>query len=97
MTMRRGGCACGAVRFEADVPRETYSACHCGTCRRMVGGSPFFGVRTTQVTFEGESDIARYASSGWAVSSCWAKSFSAGVGDAALALALGFGAGWQTR
>jgi len=32
-----GGCACGAVRFQASGPMRPVIACHCGTCRRTSG------------------------------------------------------------
>jgi hypothetical protein len=35
-------------------------------CRRWTGGPPFFGARTTNVTFEGAENISRYESSAWA-------------------------------
>jgi hypothetical protein len=31
-----GRCLCGAVRFEADRPRDVV-LCHCGECRRWAG------------------------------------------------------------
>jgi hypothetical protein len=61
-----GKCLCGAVRFHAEVDHSTHGACHCGMCRRWSGGSPFFSVPTTSVSFEGEENVGRYASSGWA-------------------------------
>ncbi len=64
MTMT-GGCLCGAVRFEADdVPHEM-GVCHCGQCRRWASG-PYFAVRGDGVRFEGEENLGRYRSSGWA-------------------------------
>jgi hypothetical protein len=66
MGMQTGKCLCGAVKFTAEVVSENHSACHCGMCRRLCGGGPFFGVRTRNVTFTGEESIGRYASSDWA-------------------------------
>ncbi|MFO0675926.1 MAG: GFA family protein [Polyangiaceae bacterium] len=66
MTTHSGSCLCGAVRFTAEGVNTAHSACHCGMCRRWGGGGPFFGVRTTSVTFEGDDSITRYASSPWA-------------------------------
>ena len=37
-TVRSGRCLCGAVRFEANVPQESFSMCHCGMCRRWTAG-----------------------------------------------------------
>ncbi len=60
-----GACLCGAVRFDARGAETEYHACHCGMCRRW-GGGPFFGVGVESVTFEGEENVGRYASSKWA-------------------------------
>lgn len=32
-----GGCLCGAVRFEIDLPSKWCSHCHCSLCRRAHG------------------------------------------------------------
>ncbi len=32
-----GGCACGALRFEAEAPVLSVSLCHCNDCRRASG------------------------------------------------------------
>lgn len=64
--MHEGKCLCGAVKFKANVVHTNYSACHCGQCRRWNGGPPFFGVRTSDVQFEGAENITRFESSGWA-------------------------------
>lgn len=34
---RRGGCACGAVRYEALGPLRDVVDCHCDRCRRVTG------------------------------------------------------------
>lgn len=33
----RGGCLCGAVRFEIDLPSKWCAHCHCSMCRRAHG------------------------------------------------------------
>jgi hypothetical protein len=33
-----GGCLCGGVRFEVEVPFEKITACHCTTCKKLSGG-----------------------------------------------------------
>jgi hypothetical protein len=35
-----GGCACGAVRYEAVGPAENVCFCHCESCRRAAGATP---------------------------------------------------------
>ena len=39
--MLRGGCHCGAVRYEMPVP-ERHALCHCEDCRRCAG-APLVG------------------------------------------------------
>jgi hypothetical protein len=38
--VHRGGCACGAVRYEASGPAENACLCHCASCRRAAGATP---------------------------------------------------------
>lgn len=33
----RGGCLCGAVRYEVTAPLDSISICHCSVCRRVHG------------------------------------------------------------
>ena len=33
----RGGCLCGAVRFEIELPSKWCAHCHCSMCRRAHG------------------------------------------------------------
>ena len=35
-----GGCACGALRYQAAGPVKAVDSCHCGQCRRACGASP---------------------------------------------------------
>jgi hypothetical protein len=35
--LRRGGCACGAVRFEVRGPPLRVGTCHCLSCRKATG------------------------------------------------------------
>jgi hypothetical protein len=37
MTTMTGGCACGRVRFEADVDNDEAYLCHCRMCQRSTG------------------------------------------------------------
>jgi hypothetical protein len=35
----RGGCLCGLVEFEADLPFIEFVRCHCSRCRRATGSA----------------------------------------------------------
>ena len=61
-----GGCLCGAVRFEAELPSKWCAHCHCSMCRRAHGagyvtwaGFDSSGFRITR----GADQLAWYASS----------------------------------
>jgi hypothetical protein len=60
----QGGCACGAVRYEALGPAENLCFCHCASCRRAAGASPVawatFASERFRVT---RGTLARHASS----------------------------------
>ncbi|HET7410304.1 MAG TPA: GFA family protein [Paracoccaceae bacterium] len=58
-----GGCACGAVRFTAEAPRE-YGVCHCETCRRWTGGPNLAVDCGSGVEIEGPVSV--WNSSDWA-------------------------------
>jgi len=62
---KTGQCLCGAVRFRARLGEAHMHACHCGMCRRWAGG-PVLAAPVEAVTFEEDSALRRYASSGWA-------------------------------
>jgi Uncharacterized conserved protein len=64
---RTGGCLCGAVRFEADLTKHEFGACHCEMCRRWTG-SALLGITVPAVNIRwtGEEAISRIQSSGWA-------------------------------
>ena len=66
MAEGKGRCLCGAVKFTAKKMSSNVDACHCSMCRRW-GGGPLMVVSCgTEVTFEGEENIAVYNSSDWA-------------------------------
>lgn len=58
-----GGCACGRVRFTADVPSFDAYLCHCRMCQRASGNVSLALINLPQanVRWEGEPDW--YASS----------------------------------
>jgi len=37
MTTMNGGCACGRVRFEAEIDNDEAYLCHCRMCQRATG------------------------------------------------------------
>ncbi|WP_323845808.1 GFA family protein [Microbulbifer magnicolonia] len=49
----KGGCHCGAVRFEAGGTPKFVARCHCDSCRRTTGGafSTWVGFKDEQVTW----------------------------------------------
>ena len=63
---RKGGCLCGAVRFEIPVPTAKFNICHCGMCRKWSAG-PFMSVHCSgEVRFDNEDGLAWYQGSPWA-------------------------------
>ncbi|MBV1934462.1 MAG: GFA family protein [Parvibaculaceae bacterium] len=51
-----GGCACGAIRYDAKNNIELSFQCFCRKCQRSTGGghSSVFALATSEVTFTGE-------------------------------------------
>ena len=61
-----GQCLCGAVSVLATAVNPQVGACHCGMCRKWVGG-PFMAIDCgTEVGFTGHEFIGRFDSSEWA-------------------------------
>jgi len=60
-----GHCLCGAVRCTAENVETHIHACHCSTCRNWTGG-PMQAAQVGSVSFQGEENMKRYASSEWA-------------------------------
>ena len=59
--MIRGGCLCGAVRFEVDRAMGPFELCHCGRCRK-VSGSAFLAtvsVRRGELRFLSGRELIR--------------------------------------
>jgi hypothetical protein len=58
---------CGAVRFEAQLTRHEFGACHCEMCRRWTG-SALLGITVprAKVVWSGQENIATIQSSSWA-------------------------------
>lgn len=70
--MIRGGCLCGAVRYEIDGPLFDVENCHCSMCRRFHGAAFSTYAKFNPEGFrwlQGESKVRVYESSpgeGWA-------------------------------
>ena len=56
-----GGCACGAIRYEAKNDIEFSFQCHCRKCQRATGGghASAFAVAASNVVFKGT--VTEYA------------------------------------
>ncbi len=65
-TSARGGCFCGAVRFEIELPTLYCAHCHCSMCRRAHGAGfvTWVGVPRSQFrTLGGDDALVHYRSS----------------------------------
>ena len=53
-----GGCACGRVRFRANIANDEAYLCHCRMCQRATGSISiaFKNVKAADVTWESEPD-----------------------------------------
>ena len=53
-----GGCACGRVRYEADIEGDEAYLCHCRMCQRATGSVSiaFKNVRKADLAWESEPD-----------------------------------------
>lgn len=61
-----GGCACGAIHFEIDLPTRFCAHCHCSMCRRAHGAAfvTWVGVPNAQFRLLGGTEkLRRHASS----------------------------------
>lgn len=61
-----GGCLCGAVRFEAELPSKWCAHCHCSMCRRAHGAGYVTWVGFPSAQFHlrrGDDRLVWYASS----------------------------------
>ena len=58
MEVMKGGCACGAVRFEAEVKPDEAYLCHCRMCQRATGSVSiaFKNVKKADVAWQHEPD-----------------------------------------
>jgi len=59
----RGGCLCGAVRYEVDAFAPAMGHCHCSMCRKFHGAAfaTFGEARTSEFRWlRGEADLVEY-------------------------------------
>ena len=49
---RRGGCACGAIRFKITAPFMGVGVCHCTDCQKASGGAPNYVALAPKMAFE---------------------------------------------
>jgi hypothetical protein len=62
--IHRGGCLCGAVRYELRGELRPVVNCHCGQCLRFHGHhGAYSGAPWDRVTISGEDSLRWYASS----------------------------------
>jgi hypothetical protein len=62
----KGSCLCDAVSVEINQRPETFTVCHCQSCRKWSGGVPMSINGGEHLKFSGEDFIERYSSSDWA-------------------------------
>lgn len=55
----KGGCLCGAVRYESSEDPKMGGHCHCQTCRKLggTGHSSHVGAMAESVTFTGDMSV----------------------------------------
>jgi hypothetical protein len=59
----RGGCLCGLVEFEADLPFSKFVKCHCSRCRNATGSAFAANAYVLPQAFRwlsGEDKVARF-------------------------------------
>ncbi len=58
----KGGCVCGAVRFELALPSKFCAHCHCSNCRRAHGAAfvTYAVFRKDQLEVSGSDHLTRY-------------------------------------
>ncbi len=67
VTEARGGCLCGAVRYQVSGPLRPSVACHCEQCRRTSGHYvSATACRQRDLTFDEDRGLAWYRSSDFA-------------------------------
>lgn len=52
MSVREGGCACGAIRFRVNGQMMGVGVCHCRDCQKASGGPPNYVALAPNEAFE---------------------------------------------
>jgi len=84
----RGGCGCGAVRFEVSAPLLSASYCHCTRCQRRSGTAASANARPQRGSFritEGDAHLRAWRPPGgfekWFCAECGSALFSCSPSD----------------
>lgn len=78
----RGGCLCGAVRYESQAEPAMVAACHCATCQKNTGSafSLNLGLPQDAVTIQGNT-LATYEDHSGASGKPFYRSFCSHCGS----------------
>lgn len=63
MSLREGGCQCGAVRYRASGEPIMVAVCHCSMCRRAHAAPSVAWAMYSQAQVEFTGELKRYTSS----------------------------------
>ena len=77
----RGGCLCGMVEFEVDLPFTKFVKCHCSRCRRATGSAFATNAYVLPPAFRwlcGQDHVARFD---LAEAASFSSSFCRGCGS----------------
>jgi hypothetical protein len=84
----RGGCGCGAVRFEVTAPLESANYCHCTRCQRRSGTAASANARAQRGSFRvvsGEQSLRAWKPQGgfekWFCGECGSALYSCDPSD----------------
>lgn len=58
--MIKGGCNCGAIRFELTAAPKMMGTCHCSRCRKAGAGTFVIVARDSLRWIQGREDVASY-------------------------------------
>jgi hypothetical protein len=69
----RGGCQCGAVRYELEGPLARAYACHCRDCQKQTASAFSLSVPVVRERLSLQGPLAAFekASDSGAVTTCW--------------------------